>query len=252
MWYNAWVIFLESMVCALAVFWMKRERGERHTHSTSLIRLDGMIDGIFLGIGAFEFLPHALEEGKASGFSVFSVFSLFAACFVCVLWTQSRLGLSHKGACCPSDFRKTLVSRSALWLLSVHAILEGIALGVVQQNMVEQLLLYSIMLHKGLESMAFASAALTAVPHAGQAMVWVFLFACMTPLGIFSGHALTLWMHAVGWFAMNLVTAVSFIYMGLECILNRPDERMKHLPSLVFGWALVGLVVWFFGVHAHS
>lgn len=247
--YDAMVIFLESALCGFAVVWIKRARTGKHVHVPSLLRLDGVTDGIFLGIGCFEFFPHALEDGHALGIGPLSVLMMLVLGFAAFAYVQSFLGVTEQRACCPSDFRKMMVSRSALLLLSVHAVLEGIALGVVHDQLIERILLYSIVLHKGLESMAFAAAAVAAFS-SYFAFVSVIVFALMTPLGMFFGHALSLWVFGFSGFMMNLLAALSFIYMGVQCILNRPDERAKHLPSLIFGWLMVLTVMWACG-HVH-
>lgn len=225
----------------LAVIYPLRIRA-KPGHNALLELADAFASGIFLGAALFHMLPDAITVfGERLHGVTYPVAEAFcAAGFLILLFLERLSGCSdhhnHNGL--PLMFALILV---------IHALIEGMALGVSSSAATFSVLFLAIIAHKGSESFALAIilnrstltlAAMTSV--AG-------LFACMTPFGIGIGAALTqnlVWKHGQLLTAgFNAFAAGTFLYMSTLHHINHHHQHHSH-ESLTELWFLTaGLLV---------
>lgn len=257
MFFYVFAIFLISIVFSLGVLLFRLTPASKlHSHNMSMLRIDGLTDGIFLGIGLFEFLPHAAEAAEALQIPMYGVYT----CVYMSLAVRFAYKYYHRiyakktscvAVCCPSDFVDSQgILWSALLMLGVHSVFEGMALGIVEEKIFQTLLFGSIFMHKGLESMAFANAVYNATKKTAHLLVAVIVFALLTPFGVCLGMSLTnFYSHSQELiFVVNIFSATMFLHMGLQCMLNSNDN-IQHMFSSTLGLFIVAGVMNFLGHH---
>jgi zinc transporter ZupT len=136
---------------------------------------------------------------------------------------------------------------AALVGLSIHSFTEGLGLAAAFNNHDLASSMYSsIVAHKAAESFSLS----TIFALAGLARKRIFLlqlvYACVTPLGVLSGSALT---DTIGQYGLGVLTAITcgtFLFVGLCELLpgtfHRRDRAFFHLVLVALG---VGFMLWF-------
>ena len=189
--------------------------------------------GIFIGAG----LIHTLADSAGLFTDLYPDldFPLWAA-----LAAFAVLGLMWIDKAVSQASRASAKSSYTLFVvLSIHSLLAGMALGVEAHPVQALAILVAILAHKG--SAAFALGLRTTELGYWRQMV---MFACMTPVGVLAGAALTLALQnqAELYFeaVFDAIAAGTFLYVALSEILPGELARTQRPNRLVFS-ALLGL-----------
>lgn len=193
--------------------------------------------GLFLGIGFMHLLPEGIEQlaqitnfqlGMAIATSGFAVLLLIDR----VLFPDHGFSASQE-----SSKSKFIYPYVLLGMLCIHAIVEGVALGLTQQIAGAVTLMAGILFHKGGAAFALILTARVGNVNLKNQRVFLALFAIMAPLGIFLGTTsgalfttegdLYLMMQGV----FNSFAAGTFIYIAVFDIINK--ELTMHQQQLV-------------------
>jgi zinc transporter ZupT len=104
-------------------------------------------------------------------------------------------------------------------MLSLHALTEGVVLGAQTAMPSFSTLMLAVLLHKGSESLGLVTSMNTAPYKQSQRMSLLFLFALMTPIGLFLGQEMLVSVFSndliVGLF--NALAAMTFVYISQRC-----------------------------------
>lgn len=130
--------------------------------------------------------------------------------------------------------------------LSVHAIFEGIALGLLPELKESLNLMISIVIHKCAEGMSIC----IAMQKSGMEFKQVFLFLCIfasaTPLGTLMGILLSGMSDMINVVFMSIAGG-SFIYVSCSELIveefSLPGNRWLKLLAFLLGAALIGLLL---------
>lgn len=218
----------------------------------TLRSLDGITDGIFLGIGLLEMLPHAIEDAAKINIHYLFIYVFLFICIRLIQFANQELqGNTCHSICCPTLSPRQLAT-PVLFLLSFHALFEGMALGIVTENVFQTILFMSVVAHKGLESMAFANSAYSLIDNKYYVMLVLIFFSMLTPLGCYLGTLIldANIYHEILSCLINTFSSAMFICMGLHCVLTPDNQgRIYHIISVAFGLVLVTGLTWLFHHH---
>jgi len=178
----ALVIFAISM--AIALYPLLKERTPKHTESLELG--EALASGIFLGAAFFHMLPDAIKLfGQLYGPHAYPISELICVLGFLVLLLLERLSLVNTGIS-----SKQSIPYILSFILIIHAVTEGAALGI-DSTLSETLMLFiAIIGHKGSESFALCIMLLKHQLPFRRVLLIVTFFSLMTPLGISLGTAI--------------------------------------------------------------
>jgi zinc transporter 1/2/3 len=251
------VLLAAGFVCGAIP--LRRRDGASARHSRLFEWGNAFAAGVFLGAGLIHMLPDATEAWTRFGWSYPIAFLLAAAAIVAMLLVEHVLPPddAHHGLHAPSADRFAPLADGAshraayaiLTALSVHALLEGIALGV-QRELVGALVLFAaILTHKSVAGFALGVSLARSTLPTVRAWWLLVLFAVATPIGILVGAT-------AGAFESRLATAIeatflslaagTFIYVATLDILREehgePDDRGAKWTWVAVGTAVMGLL----------
>ena len=175
------IILLVTLLCGLSPLrnWWK------NTHSHTLGLAEAFAGGIFLGVALFHMLPEAnYGFSQAFGQSHYPYANL-----ICALGFMLLLGLENM-ILRFNQHRPNPIPYLLAGVLSVHALIEGGALGISETLASTVLIFIAIIVHKGSESLALAAHLARSSTFPKQAIVIFMVFSAMTPLGILAGDFL--------------------------------------------------------------
>lgn len=205
--------------------------------------------GIFLGVALIHLLPDAVANFSAahpeSEYPV--ILALCAASVFAIQFIEQaaanllqRLNIS----------RAHLIAYWLMLLLSIHSLIEGLAVGFSETVAGLFILTAAIIVHKSSEAFALAISLRKSSLNRVAMVKFVVLFALMTPLGILIGSLLLNNLHgSLGETVDALFSAIAagtFLYIGL---IDTPDcEQMESqaavLPkTLCFGLGIVLMAI---------
>ncbi len=222
---------------------------------------DAFADGIFLGAAVFHLFPDAAHGFRVyvSSLSTYLLTILLIVGGFCLLFFTERLVIrgeklppdsgSHAHACKASAWMLT-------GILSIHAFIEGIALGVSDTTLAVTILFIAILAHKGFESFALMMGLHRGLSKESdsKAILWVFAF--VTPLGVVIASVIENSLQTV---ASDILTSVfsafaagSFLYIGTLHAGHdhfHPSRDTTHrsykILATVAGFLFMGLVaIW--------
>lgn len=200
--------------------------------------------GVFLGAGFLHLLPEA-SEALDEKFH-YPLGALLAAVGVCLLLLVDRvvvetMGLGRDKASVGPKRQQTFV---LLLVLSVHAVIAGIAVGLEGEPTALLLVTGAILCHKGSAAFALTVCALASGDERKTVARALGLFAAMTPIGICLGMSgSTIVQGSTAELLEGVFTALAagtFIYVAILDVigdeLSRIDDRIAHFAHS----ALVG------------
>ena len=206
--------------------------------------------GIFLSAGLIHMLPDA-EENLRGVLGEFPVASLIAMLgFFLVLFVERVVAADESEA---GEAKKGAIYAYILALvLSVHALIAGIAVGTEQTVTGLLVLLIAILAHKGSEAFALGISMVRGNIPRSRIPRTIGFFALMTPLGIALGALLSnaLTGHTAVLFAgvFDALAAGTFIYVAILDVIGEefalPGDRIiKFLLAAAgsAGMAIVGI-----------
>jgi len=130
--------------------------------------------------------------------------------------------------------------------LSVHAIFEGIALGLLPELKEEMNLMISIVIHKVAEGMSICIAMQKSGMPFKQVFLFLSIFASATPLGTLMGILLSGMSDMINVVFMSIAGG-SFIYVSCSELIveefSLPGNRWLKLLAFLMGAALIGLLL---------
>ena len=177
----ALLIFLISM--ATVIYPLKRKAALKHPESVELG--EALASGIFLGAAFFHMLPDSLKLFEhLYGTLAFPVPEAICVSGFLLLLLLERFSLTT--ASTPSTHSIPYI---LAFILIIHALTEGAALGIGSTFSETLMLFIAILAHKGSESFALCITMLRhELPHRRVLLIIIF-FALMTPLGDQPGYA---------------------------------------------------------------
>ena len=241
----SFLILTGALGGALVPIWVKKQN--------RLLGLLAFAAGVMLGAAFFHMLPEAIHQGGYAAFVVVPVG--FVSFFL-----LERYLLVH--ACeeppdCPDHTHGNTLGMTALIGLSIHTLLDGVALGSATTQGIGLLAFIAILAHKIPSSVSLA-AILKSEGHTHAGMLGrTAVFGLMVPLGA------GLYLLANSWVKMGAFSsyalafsAGTFLYISVSDLLphiNRhgPQGRLGNIVGMVLGLLLMFSLTFLTG-HQHG
>ena len=172
----------------ISAAWLLRNK----THSEFLSILLSFSGAYLLGAVVLHLLPEIFAHAPATGtgehdHDYTTAMYVLAGFFIQLIIVQFTRGIEHGHMHLHEHLSKSYVV-GVLAGLSIHAFMEGIPLSAPDIDPAQITPLYrGILLHKIPESFALATVLFFSIKRSGYAAIMLLLFACMTPLGTFTG-----------------------------------------------------------------
>ncbi len=210
----------------------------RHNASHRFLSLgNALAGGIFLGAGFLHLLPEA-GEALDERFE-YPVGPLLAAAGVCLLLLIDRVlfeSIRPATARALSLDHKSYHPLVLLTVLSIHAVIAGIAVGLETESAALLLVAGAIVCHKGSASFALVVCALASGSELKKAAVALGVFVAMTPIGIFLGMTSSAFLDGQSAVILegsfNALAAGTFIYIAILDVIDAEmstiDDRIAH------------------------
>jgi zinc transporter 1/2/3 len=241
------LIFITSV---LAVIYPIRVRA-RPKHNLPLELGDAFASGIFLGAALFHMLPDATQGfsaiyGAAYHYPLAEI--LCAGGFLLLLLLErlsQNKNLFHRAT--------NTVPYILTLTLTIHALIEGAALGINTTVATTFIIFVAILAHKSSESFALAVILNQSTMTLKRIIIIVSVFALMTPLGIVLGAALT---DGIAQTSGQLLAAIfnafaagTFLYMSTLHHINHhhrqhDNENLWEFIFLLLGISIMAGLAW--------
>ena len=144
---------------------------------------DAVANGIFIGAALFHLLPEAII-----GFQQIDSHSAYIQTILLFVASYSIFWLIEKIFLGKEKIAKREVHIGILIIvLSIHASIAGLTLGISEMFSVVSILFVAIIAHKGFETFAFVLNVYRQIGHGWRLKLLLTLFACITPVGILIG-----------------------------------------------------------------
>lgn len=235
-------------VILLAGFYPLRKRTERSTHHHDFSIGETLATGVFLGAGLLHMLPESHNLFVEMGYDYPFAFIIAGAVFLMFLWFEhlGRELYHHKDASHPA------FALMAWFMLSLHSVMLGTALGLNQTGSMVIMLFLAIITHKWAESFAIAVQLNKSALTRNQSLALFISFSLMTPLGIF-----------IGWFfghgvetnslldpILTAASAGTFLYLGTlhgleQCVMVEKCCNLRDFSFVIIGFLLMASVATF-------
>lgn len=199
--------------------------------------------GIFLGAGLIHMLPDATEEFSQVIHSDFPFAPFIATLgFLLILSIEKIMSNSKKQT-----------SYVLIFILSIHSIIVGIALGNEKTISLSIVIAMAVLAHKGSAAFALAISMIKSKIETQKIKKFILMFSTMTPLGIFIG---VIFNHVFKGDASDFSIATfdalasgTFLYIAIMDIFNDEFKRNQDiylkLLSSTLGLLLMALLaVW--------
>jgi solute carrier family 39 (zinc transporter), member 1/2/3 len=213
------------------------------THNPMLEIGDALASGIFLGAALFHMLPDAIKTfNQALPQINYPVAEFFCAAGFLLLLFFERISAGNA-----DDHMHSATPFSVALILIIHSLIEGMVLGIYTSIASALVIFVAIIAHKSSESFALALTLNRSNLSWRYILALVTIFLLITPLGIFLGTSLTVFLKSetaqLVTAAFNAFAAGTFLYISTLHHLNH-HQREHHGEGLVEFFALVfGLVV---------
>lgn len=242
----ALLIFITSLV---TLIYPIRARA-RPRHNPTFELADAFASGIFLGVALFHMLPSAIV-----GFSEiyphlqYPLAELFCAGGFLTLLFLERLA-QYRAHGHPTS---TTMPHTFAIILIIHALIEGMVLGINTTFATAFVIFFAIIIHKGSESFALAIILDRSQMKLKRIIFIVGLFALMTPLGIAMGELLATQLQSKSGLMLasgfNAFAAGSFLYISTLHHINHHQrshnaENMWEFTCLLLGLIIMASVAW--------
>jgi zinc transporter 1/2/3 len=235
----AFVIWLITLSGGFSAFYLHK----RNIHPHFTYFAEAFAGGIFLGAALFHMLPDA----ENALHHIFPEAHYPLANLICALGFCLLLFLEQITEYLHDKHKKTspnLIPQLLTLLISVHALSEGIALGVTQEMASIIIIFIAIAAHKSSEGFAVAIQLKKSTLPFKKILILFFLFSLMSPLGVMLG---TTAHHAVTGNTSELLTGIfnafaagTFLYIATLHKLHHKHEY-AHLGELFL--TLIGLSI---------
>lgn len=242
----ALIILLSAIIGGL---WPFVKKG-RHLSNEAVKELDfpvgeSLASGIFLGAGLLHMLPDAATEFTKAGYHYPFPFLIAGCSFLLLLLLEHIVGsLKHHATHFLSSIALLTVS-----MLSIHAFLEGTALGLAEGFTTTVVIFIAIIAHKSAASFALAINLNKSSLSFNSRVINFSFFALMTPLGIFGGTWIldSTQQNLLLMPIFSSLAAGTFIYIGTlhglaRASLIRHCCNMKEFFIMLLGFIVMALV----------
>src|SRR3990167_8091625 len=191
------------------------------THSHKMMRFfywgDCFAAGVFMGVGLIHLLPDAITEFASAyptlHFPLIPTLCASTIFFVHLLEQKGGCHMCHQGLAVRAWLPLLLTG-----LLSTHALVEGVALGISESVVHVAFIFFAIFIHKWAESFVLGLNFRHNELPLQMTLPLLLIFSCMTPLGIAGGAVLdaVLSDHAIviAQACVNAIAAGTFIYVA--------------------------------------
>jgi zinc transporter 1/2/3 len=217
---------------------------------------NAMAGGVFLGAGLVHMLPDSAaafaEVRPGAEYPRYAVVAGLG--FLLILSIERVLVARHDDGPVGEAASPTALYPYILMLvLSVHSIIEGLAVGAEARISQVAVLLIAIMAHKGTAAFALGAAMQRGGISGAQFTRLIVFFALMTPIGAVLGMATTVLLTGQALLAFTAVfdglAAGTFLYVAILDILydefERPEHRALKLGLVTLGFSIMAvLAVW--------
>lgn len=219
---------------------------------------DALADGIFIGVAVFHLLPTAIDSLRP----LWHISSVYLIVFLCLMGGFALLFILERSLIHQEDVHEDAPSicHASAWMLagilSVHAFIEGVALGISNEIHIVTVLLIAILAHKGFESYALVMGLHRNLQNERLTKTILLVFTFVTPIGILiasliedhlQNNTTSLIMGLFSAFA-----AGSFLYIGTLHSTHthfHPERDKSHRALTIlltlFGFIAMGVIaIW--------
>ena len=228
------VIFIISLA---VIYPLQKKHLSKHTESIDLG--EALASGLFLGAAFFHLLPDAIQSFQiVYGNSAYPIpEAICIGSFLLFLFLE-RFSLIHS--------YNHSISYVVGMILVIHALVEGMALGMGPTFSETILLLIAIIAHKGSESFALGIILLKRQLPIKQITRMIFYFALMTPIGIAGGSALNQFGSTdygnITTVIFNAFAAGTFLYISTLHHIHLHQHTKEARNMLSFSCFAIGLI----------
>jgi len=211
--------------------------------------------GIILGAGCFHLIPDGKQLLIDANIN-YPTLTLFALLIVSVLvlYVLKKI-ISGIIRVEPHHFHFTWVPCLLTFVLSIHSIVTGIALGMERMLANFMVIFFAIISHKGAAGLALGINVSQSRLSTPTKVILIAIFSTMTPIGILYGnhllHLLSTERGIMTEALFDVIAAGTFIYIALfESGYNSTDENQAEHPlfyllCFIFGVAIMAvLAIW--------
>lgn len=231
------LIFFVSIITGL--FPLKKLHGISEAESLQLG--EALASGIFLGAAFFHMLPDAISVFANSKIDQYPIPELICVAGFLLLLFLERLSFVR------AKFIKNPVPYIVTLTLILHALIEGLALGI-GPNFSEALMIFiAILAHKGSESYALCVVLISDGIYRTRIILFIVLFSLMTPIGIAFGAMVNELAVAkngdlIG-AAFNAFAAGSFLYISTLHHVHFHRHARDVQSLLEFSFLVIGVTM---------
>lgn len=230
------------IVCA---GWYPFKKRLTHTEHLDFPIGDTLATGVFLGAALLHMLPESNALFSEMGYHYPFAYIITGLTFLLFLWFE-HLGKElyhHREANHPA------FALIAWLMLSIHSLVLGSALGYTEDYTIAIMLYLAIITHKWAESFAIAVQLNKSSLRTRYAILFFFLFAGMSPLGIYIG-----WYSGRGVASVSLIgpilialSAGTFLYLGTlhgleRCVMVERCCNLRYFSFVIIGFLLMASV----------
>lgn len=242
-WLSIIIIFTIALVAGIYPFFKKWRTG-----AVELPIGQALASGVFLGAGLIHMLGDASADFTAANYDYPFAFTIAGCTFLFFLALEhiGREYYEHKGENAGG------FAIVAFFMLSIHSLFAGAALGLSGNLAVVMVLFIAIIAHKWAASFALATQiAQSTLSH--KLGIFLFcIFTTMTPLGIYFGDLIstTLGKNPLVEPVFNAIGAGTFLYLGTLHGLSRSFmvEKccdLRNFMYVIAGFALMAVIaIW--------
>lgn len=245
--FAALFIWLISMIGGLFALQMTK----RHSHNHVLQIAEAFAGGIFLGAALFHMLPDAEQTLRniypELNYPLANLICAISFCIFLFLEQIMQYFSNHN-----DSHSVNLLPMLLTALISIHALSEGIALGINQDVASILLIFIAIAVHKSSEGFAVAIQLLKSRLKFKHIVLLFTLFSFMSPLGISLGFSAHYFVHGkqnqLLFAIFNAFAAGSFLYIATLHKLHHKHNHqtpLKEFIATLFGLTIMASVaIW--------
>lgn len=231
-------------VIVLAGWYPFKKRIRDDAHSDFPIG-ETLATGVFLGAGLLHMLPESQAMFTQLGYEYPFAYIITGVIFLLFLWFE-HLGkeLYHH-----HDRKHPAFALVAWFMLSIHSLVLGAALGFSKEIPLMVMLFLAIITHKWAESFAIAMQLSKSSLSNKQAIIFFLLFAAMTPLGITIGYYFGHGVETNSLIDPILIatSAGTFLYLGTlhgleRCVMVERCCNLRDFSFVIIGFLLMASV----------